>query len=234
MKGVVFLRYYDWANEMDIWLRDESVLSELLEKVLDHVEEEDLAPLMLNPVFGGRDIYEKLMEMGFQKDDKAPYVVLMKQGLEEFSGDPADDHPVDLVGESQVDELSRLLVEVSTRINDVEKIKDDLKKDLACGMDYFLMFQGDPIAYCGVEERELMDGGKMRWIRELGVHPDHREEGIGNDLLKYVLSELKYEGIVDVYIDTHTENPAFQLYRELGFETVEKEPNLYFHLEDRP
>ena len=53
----------------------------------------------------------------------------------------------------------------------------------------------------------------------ISVLPDYRNIGIGTDLLKAILTELKnnYER---VSLSVQKENYAFRMYRKLGFETI--------------
>ncbi len=81
-----------------------------------------------------------------------------------------------------------------------------------------------------IEVRELFTGKTMYWIKELGVHPDERRKGIATDLLKHTINRVKEQGGKEVYIDTHSENPAKKLYETLGFRVTEKLPNLRYEL----
>ena len=53
--------------------------------------------------------------------------------------------------------------------------------------------------------------------------------GMGTDILKAVLKKIGDEGAEKAYIDTHTENPAFSLYKKMGFE-IEGENQIMYSM----
>ena len=81
-----------------------------------------------------------------------------------------------------------------------------------------------------IEVRELFTGKTMYWIKELGVHPEERRKGIATELLEHTINRLKEKGGKEIYIDTHSENPAKKLYEKHGFQVSEKSPNLRYEL----
>ena len=62
------------------------------------------------------------------------------------------------------------------------------------------------------------EGGKAAWLEDLVVHPDERNRGIGEALLKYVVTQAKAEGIRRITLLTDMQNERAQaMYRRVGF-----------------
>ena len=64
----------------------------------------------------------------------------------------------------------------------------------------------------------LEHGGKVGWLEELYVEPEHRERGIGSALLTAVCDRARAEGCgaVDLEVDANHERAA-HLYERRGF-----------------
>jgi len=62
------------------------------------------------------------------------------------------------------------------------------------------------------------EGGKAAWFEDLVVHPDERNRGIGEALLKYVVTQAKADGIRRITLLTDMQNERAQaMYRRVGF-----------------
>jgi ribosomal protein S18 acetylase RimI-like enzyme len=62
------------------------------------------------------------------------------------------------------------------------------------------------------------EGGKAAWFEDLVVHPDHRQQGTGQKMLAYVISQAKAEGVLRITLLTDMQNERAQaLYRRAGF-----------------
>jgi ribosomal protein S18 acetylase RimI-like enzyme len=62
------------------------------------------------------------------------------------------------------------------------------------------------------------EGGKAAWFEDLVVHPDERNRGIGEALLKHVVAQAKAEGIRRITLLTDMQNERAQaMYRRAGF-----------------
>lgn len=53
------------------------------------------------------------------------------------------------------------------------------------------------------------------------VHPDHRGDGAGVTLFKFVEKELKKRGVQRMFVGSKLHNDASWLFRKLGYEPVE-------------
>lgn len=62
------------------------------------------------------------------------------------------------------------------------------------------------------------EGGKVAGLEDCVVHPERRQQGIGEKLLAYVLEQARAEGALRVMLLTDGDNTRAQtLYRKLGF-----------------
>jgi ribosomal protein S18 acetylase RimI-like enzyme len=62
------------------------------------------------------------------------------------------------------------------------------------------------------------EGGKAAWLEDLVVHPDYRQQGTGQKMLAYVISQARAEGVLRITLLTDMQNESAQaLYRRAGF-----------------
>src|SRR4051812_2709076 len=62
------------------------------------------------------------------------------------------------------------------------------------------------------------EGGKAAWFEDLVVHPDERNRGIGEALLKHVVAQARAEGVLRITLLTDMQNERAQaMYRRAGF-----------------
>jgi ribosomal-protein-alanine N-acetyltransferase len=68
---------------------------------------------------------------------------------------------------------------------------------------------------------------KIAIIFSLVIYEQFRRKGIGTYLLKTSFTELKLNGIWDIYLCMNKDNsPAVSLYKKLGFAIIEKNCNI--------
>ncbi|MEF8874531.1 MAG: GNAT family N-acetyltransferase [Candidatus Thermoplasmatota archaeon] len=232
--GAVLLESYDWGIYLYDWIehRRDHVLEELIKQIDTLTEEKKM--VILAPLFGRSCSTEAWKKVGFEKFEKAPYNILMKKEIEDDEGREIQveiEALKDPSQENNIEPLAALLTEISGRWNDPVEMEKYLRWELKGDMDYWLaVMEGEPIGYCGIERRRLFSDDIMYWIKEVGVHPDERGKRIATDLLSHTIEEVRDDGGKEIYIDTHSENPAKELYEKLGFQTIEKVPNLRYEL----
>ena len=62
------------------------------------------------------------------------------------------------------------------------------------------------------------EGGKAAWFEDLVVRPEHRQQGTGEKMLGYVVSQARAEGVLRITLLTDMQNERAQaLYRRAGF-----------------
>ncbi len=84
---------------------------------------------------------------------------------------------------------------------------------------------GAPIGYGGL--LTVLDEGQ---ITNIAVHPEHRKKGVGNAILKEMVSESKARGIRELSLEVRQSNlPAKALYQSHGFEIAGVRKGFYRH-----
>ncbi len=208
---------------------------EVFEKVVNALQSSSQIEgvISLFPYFGRQEYFEDWEREGFTSDERAPYHILMrKEILEEKEGDKRriEVEKLSSPENEKMEELADIIAEISPRFSKADMI-EGLKWEMEGDMSYYLaMKDGKTVGYSGLEVREIFTGKTMYWIKELGVHPDERRKGIATELSKSTISIVKEQGGKEVYIDTNSENPAKKLYQKLGFQVIEKMPNLKYEL----
>jgi ribosomal-protein-alanine N-acetyltransferase len=107
----------------------------------------------------------------------------------------------------------------------------------------FERFLGEPgflVATCGcdvlgyvVADVTPNHGRDIGHVKDLAVHADARECGIGRALLRRALIALAIRGAALVKLEVREGNdPALRLYRDVGFETIRRVPRYYADGED--
>ena len=88
---------------------------------------------------------------------------------------------------------------------------------------YVAESNGRIVGCCGV--RNLMGEGE---ITNVVVAASYRRQGIGRQMLEYLLREVKTLGIGDCTLEVRVSNtPAIRLYESLGFQGEGIRPNFY-------
>ena len=63
-----------------------------------------------------------------------------------------------------------------------------------------------------------VEGGRAAWFEDLVVHPDERKRGIGEALLKHVVTQARAAGVTRITLLTDMQNERAQaMYRRAGF-----------------
>ena len=74
--------------------------------------------------------------------------------------------------------------------------------------------------FCGTVQG-IRDASGLGAIQNLGIAPEHRNGGLGTNLLFHALQGFRHAGIGRVYLEVTAQNDgALRLYRRLGFVTV--------------
>jgi mycothiol synthase len=133
----------------------------------------------------------------------------------------SDDEPyVALINESFADHPSPLRVTLG-EIRHIHSLPDfDRRMVLVVGEPGEA---GDPERFVGfaVLGRYDEDGRRIGDIRMVGVRPEARGRGLGRELLRWGIAELRARGAVDVELSVEGANDrALGLYRRAGFEPV--------------
>lgn len=110
--------------------------------------------------------------------------------------------------------------------------------------DAFERFLGEPGFLVAVDASERVVGyvvadvtpnyGRaLGHVKDVAVHPDHRDRGVGSSLLASALSTLAGQGAASVKLEVRdTNRGAKRLYRSFGFEPLRRVPRYYEDGED--
>lgn len=132
--------------------------------------------------------------------------------------------------------IEKLELEEYVKSNNVWDMKacpftEQFKKQIACGnRDAYLMKCNDKyIASCDLvyDYGDYTDSNKI-YLSRLIVKKEYRNQGIGQELLKYMISLCKEKGYqqITVGVDTDNEN-AIHIYKKEGFEIYETDYDEY-------
>ncbi len=219
-----FCLLHDWIEE-----REPEVFEKVMNALRSSSQIEGVVSLF--PYFGRGNYFEDWEREGFTADERAPYHVLMRKKIldeKEIEKRRIRIEKLSTSKHERMEDLAEIIAEISPRFSK-EDMMDGLGWELEGDLDYYLALKnGKTVGYSGIEVRELFTGKTMYWIKELGVLPEERRKGIATELLKHTISIVKERGGKEAFIDTHSENPAKNLYEKLGFQTVEKVPNLRY------
>ena len=109
--------------------------------------------------------------------------------------------------------------------------------------DAFERFLGTPGFLVAVEDGAVAGyivadvsrqfGRQLGHVKDIAVHPDHRDSGIGTALLTRGLAVLTAHGADSVKLEVRRSNDgAKRLYRQFGFEPLRRIPGYYGNDED--
>ena len=100
-------------------------------------------------------------------------------------------------------------------------------RDWAGSQFEILEVDGIPCGYASIEERD-----DDFHVREIVVHPDHQNRGIGTAVLQETIGRARARG-VPVHLGTFIHNRAADLYRRLGFQETAR-TDIHILMEWRP
>ena len=119
-----------------------------------------------------------------------------------------------------------------SQIAEIEKLcfsdpwsENSIASELDNRLSFWLVaLDGDTVAgYIG--SQSVLDEADMM---NVAVHPDHRRQGIGRDLVLALSDALREKGIKGLMLEVRMSNaPAIALYEKLGFAQVGLRPNYY-------
>ena len=93
-------------------------------------------------------------------------------------------------------------------IHDVNHQKEYIEKKIADGTEFYMLMDGEPVAVVSIT-------GSM--IEDLYVLPEMQNKGYGSQLLGYVVSRIKKNGLIPNLWILENNSGAERLYRRNGF-----------------
>lgn len=105
--------------------------------------------------------------------------------------------------------------------------EDSVRYELTNRLSYWLVAveQDQVVGYIG-SQTVLGEADVMN----VCVSPDFRKQGIGESLVRTLISDLKKNGVYKLTLEVRVSNaPAISLYEKLGFQVLGRRPNYYSH-----
>ncbi len=113
---------------------------------------------------------------------------------------------------AEVEVLVRMTAQIFGKQEPLEKFLVRLAEPAS--RYFFAGAEGTRVGQIGV-----VDKGDGIYIRGVGILPEHRQRGLGQQLLAAVLTLLRAEGQIRFALDVATENPAaLSIYKACGFQ----------------
>lgn len=83
---------------------------------------------------------------------------------------------------------------------------------------------GELHLYWNQKDKDEANGKNRAYLSALRIHPDHRNKGLGTQLMQRVLERIKEKGFNEVTIGAYHHEPEIQaLYQKWGFTEFVKE-----------
>ncbi|MBS3816002.1 MAG: GNAT family N-acetyltransferase [Candidatus Thermoplasmatota archaeon] len=237
IKGLLHLESSSDLNFLDFWVLEEDLEEKTIRRLtgrsLSYLDEGQ--KIFTRSIPGIRWYYDRLEEWNFRSVEPISPVLWKKYNSEKDDTDHNEGsnlsemepiHKIEPEQSSQIRRLAQLIAEVGDLKSDDDSLSEmgkGLKYDMADrNVSYWVLGKDEYLAYVGHETREQISGEQETQIEEVGVHPDHRERGLGKLILQEVLKKIRKDEIEGIYVKTHSKNPAKFLYKSCGFETVEE------------
>ena len=118
-----------------------------------------------------------------------------------------------LAGSSDLSELKTLLTQLTT-VGNPTSVKPSVFSNI-----YVYIIQ-EKIVGCAtllVEDKIIHDGGRVGHIEDVTVDQNHRDQGIGKQLIEHCVRIAKERGCYKVILDCDEKNIKF--YEKCGFKT---------------
>ncbi len=216
---------------------------ELLERSFRFCRDEEESKVFLAPNLYPEGFYDFFKEVGFEKDEKYPAGLWMKKELEDLSERKTPEGykiqaVEDLDGPISAADLGEVHKDYMDPNYDLENVIGSLeRRDKKIDDMLYSVAKSEEedkvIGFSIIVFIELVRGDRIAQNNGLVVKEEHRNKGIGGALLKDSFHRAKEKGYEDMYISTHSKNPAQRLYRRVGFELVTEHPNLCYEIKDK-
>ena len=119
-------------------------------------------------------------------------------------------------------------------ISELEKLcfsdpwsESSIASELNNPLSYWLVAEVDGEVAGYVGSQSVLDAADMM---NLAVSPKYRKQGIGQELVKYLVHHLQQNNVIALLLEVRVSNaPAIALYEKMGFVQVGRRPNYYHH-----
>lgn len=208
---------------------------------MEYFEEQDESKIVLSPNIYPKEVIDFFKDQGFEKFEEYPSGLWMKKEIESLPEPPSPEN-IDIfaVGNLQDPVSAKNLAEVqldyaNTDNFDLEDIIAQFEKidkeseDILYGIAK-LENCGEFVGFSRTIFIDLLRGDSIAQNIGLVVKEEHRSKGIGEALLVDSFHRAKDKGYGNMYISTHSNNPAQRLYKRVGFEIEREHPHLSYQI----
>jgi len=237
--------YPGWGAVLQMWVPHEDLGDEksvlLLDRCIELCREKIVPKISPKPLLGSRRYYEFFKGRGFVINEEYPEGLWMRKTLDAI---PEFDMPKgltvkftdDLDKSGVIESVARLDVEIAREQLDLEaniekniqSLRDEMREtDVMYGI---AKIDSKFVGYSRIGFTDLISGEKMASNRGLAVKKDFRNRKIGEALLTSSMKAVRDRGYGEMYISTHSKNPARRLYERVGFDTIETVPSLVLRI----
>ena len=103
--------------------------------------------------------------------------------------------------------------------------ENSIASELNNPLSYWLVAEVDGIVAGYVGSQSVLDAAD---IMNLAVAPDYRQQGIGQALIKSLVTHLQQKNVIALLLEVRVSNtPAISLYEKMGFIQVGRRPKYY-------
>lgn len=103
--------------------------------------------------------------------------------------------------------------------------ENSIASELNNPLSYWLVAEVDGIVAGYVGSQSVLDAAD---IMNLAVAPDYRQQGIGQALIKSLVTHLQQKNVIALLLEVRVSNtPAISLYEKMGFTQVGRRPKYY-------
>ena len=103
--------------------------------------------------------------------------------------------------------------------------ENSIASELNNPLSYWLVAEVDGIVAGYVGSQSVLDAAD---IMNLAVAPDYRQQGIGQALIKSLVTHLQQKNVIALLLEVRVSNtPAISFYEKMGFIQVGRRPKYY-------
>jgi ribosomal protein S18 acetylase RimI-like enzyme len=233
--------YPGWGAVLQMWCAHEDLGDEksvlLLDRCIELCRERNVPKISPKPLLGSRGYYEFFKGRGFIINEEYPEGLWMRKILDvipefDMPKDLAINFTDDLDNSGAIESVARLDVEIAQEQLDldadveknIQSLRDEMREaDVMYGI---AKINSEFAGYSRIGFTDLISGEKMASNRGLAVKDCFRNRKIGEALLLSSMKAVRNQGYGEMYISTHSKNPARRLYERVGFDTIETVPSL--------
>ncbi|MFP4141787.1 MAG: N-acetyltransferase family protein [Thermoplasmata archaeon] len=211
----------------------------LLEKSIEFCRKNGESEVQLSPKLYPEGFLDFFKEQGFEKDEEYPSGLWMKKELVDLDDLQIPEgieifETTTLGGKISAEGLAEVQSDYANSNYDLEDISAEIEmvdddREILYSIAR-LEDSGEVVGFSRTMFLDLLSGNKIAQNSGLVVKKNQRNKGIGGALLIDSFHGTNEKGYDEMYISTHSNNPAKRLYKRLGFKLVREHPQLRYEI----